>query len=387
MTDQMLRDLLEERVSGVAVPDLSAGAWRTGRRARRRTRLAVLGAAAAATAAVTLGGAVLTGTGRTTQPAPPPGGPTLTSAPTPPTAEPDARYEGVPVWWSVGREQEGDLSPVDDSPLPEVIDLRSAPTAERPDRAVAAFAVGDQVRLVDPSGAQLSLSLDRLDDVTKPNGYRYRPVSHSMLSPTGEYLVFPQDDSVEVYTLATGQWRSIDTGDRVTRFVTWVGDDSFVLPGSASGGGDVLDVRGDLVSPGGTQMRSPRLRPGFDTRTAQAFGLTRRSPGGSEAQAWGMGVPVPVADPGKHLAEPEFVAARVGGVTRVLAILWEIHDEGRYLQCCPVAGWLDDRTLVYESRQTDPALVAWTVGSDEFRLVSRIEGSYAVASFAQLWQD
>ena len=100
-----------------------------------------------------------------------------------------------------------------------------------------------------------------------------------------------------------------------------------------------------------------------------------------------MGVPVPVADAGNYLSEPEFIAASVGGEPSVLAMMWDIRDDGhggRFLQCCPVAGWLDDRTLVYESRQTQPALVAWTVGTDDFGLVSRIEGQYLLASFADL---
>ena len=42
MTDQQLRDLLEERVADLTMPDLSATAWRAGRRAERRRRLAVV---------------------------------------------------------------------------------------------------------------------------------------------------------------------------------------------------------------------------------------------------------------------------------------------------------------------------------------------------------
>ena len=45
MTDQQLRDLLEERVADVTMPDVSTVAWRDGRRSRRRDRLAVAGAA------------------------------------------------------------------------------------------------------------------------------------------------------------------------------------------------------------------------------------------------------------------------------------------------------------------------------------------------------
>jgi len=380
MTDQQLRDLLEERVAEVTMPDLSGVAWREGRRTRRRDRLAVLGAAAFAMAAVTVGVAVLADDGRTTGPTPAPGVPTLTPTP---SAGPDAAYEGVPVWWSLGQAQEVNLPPVEDAPLPAVIDLGSGPLVEAMDRAVAAFSVGDQVRLVDSDGGQANVSLERLGDLVKPNGYGYRPVHQSMLSPTGDYLVFPQNDGVAVYTVGTGEWRSIDTGDQVTRFVTWVADDAFALPPTQAGGsGPVYDVagaqRGDL--------RSESFEPPFDVGSTQAFGPTRRLDG-SQAQSYGMGVPIPVADAGGYLSEPEFIAAEAGGVTSVLALMWDIRgggQSGRFLQCCPVAGWLDDRTLVYESRQTDPALVAWTVGTDDFGLVSRIEGQYLLASFARL---
>ena len=96
---------------------------------------------------------------------------------------------------------------------------------------------------------------------------------------------------------------------------------------------------------------------------------------------------MPVADAGQYLSDPEFISARAGGQESVLSIQWNVRDEGhggRFLQCCPVAGWLDDRTLVYQSRQTAPALVAWTVGTNDFGLVSTIKGQYLLASFADM---
>jgi hypothetical protein len=330
-------------------------------------------------AAVTVGVAVLADDGPTARPAPAPGVPTL--SPTP-SDGPDAAYEGVPVWWSLGQEQEVNLLPVDEAPLPSVIDLESGPQVEAMERAVAAFSVGDEVRLVDSRGAQLSVPLEGLDPLVKPNGYGYRPVHQSMLSPTGEHLVFPQNDAVAVYTISTGEWLSIPTGP-VTRFVTWVADDAFVLPPTLAGGsGPVYDVTGARLG----DLRHEAFRPPFETGPAQAFGPTKDHDG-SRAQSYGMGVSIPVADAGNYLSEPEFIAAEAGGASSVLALMWDIRgggQQGRFLQCCPVAGWLDDRTLVYESRQTDPALVAWTVGTDDFALVSRIDGPYLLASFADL---
>ena len=381
MTDQMLRDLLEERVADVTMRDVSAVAWRDGRRSRRRDRLAVAGAAGLATAAVTVGVALLVDDGATTGPSPAPGVPTSTPAPDP--GQPDAAYEGVPVWWSLSQAQEVNLPRVEDAPLPEVIDLEAGPRVKAMSQAVAAFWVDDRVVLVDMDGGQLSVDVSGLDKVTKPNGYRFRPPHQSMLSPEGSHLVFPQDGRVLVYALVTGEWREIDTGDARTLDVRWLDEGVFVLPQNGSGSsGPTWTVSG---SSGGWHG-IPRAEPGFGTLTAQAFGPTRSS-GSSSAQAWGMGVPVPVADAGTYLSEPEFIAANVGGEPSVLAMMWDIRDEGhggRFLQCCPVAGWLDDQTLVYESRQSQPALVAWTVGTDDFGLVSRIEGQYLLASFADL---
>ena len=66
-----------------------------------------------------------------------------------------------------------------------------------------------------------------LDDVAKPNGYGYRPVHHSMLSPTGEYLVFPQDDGRRGLH---GRHRRVERRSTpatpVTLDVTWDADDA-----------------------------------------------------------------------------------------------------------------------------------------------------------------
>jgi hypothetical protein len=395
MTDQQLRDLLRERVADVTMPDVAADAWRTGRRTRRRERVAAVGAVVVVSAAVATGVTVLADRGGSVGPAPVPG----TPLPSPPaTAEvepgevwdpapsdrPDATYQGVPIWWSPDERQELTLPPVA-SQLPAVIDLGTRVTAI--DYAVAAFSVdeGQEVLLTGPSGGQFSVDISFLDDVTKPNGYAYRPVHEAMLSPTGRYLVFPQDGSVQVYKVADGTWREIETGSRTTRFVAWVSDDSFILPDAPGGLGDALDVRG---RPAGRLVLAPP-DPGFDVGEAQRYGRTRTGQLGP-AQTWGMGADLPVRHAGKYAGQPDFLSVEVNGSPQALAFMW-IRGDGdggdRFKDCCPVASWLDDRTIVYESRQTSPALVAWTVGTNQFRLVSRIEGSYDLASFTRLWQD
>lgn len=379
MTDEKLRDLLEERVAHVTGRDLSGSAWRTGRRARRRSRQRALGAAGVVVAAVGTVALLLGQDGRSSGPSPAPSVPTATADV---EGEPDATYQGVPVFWSLGQEQEVSLPYVDRASLPPVIDLRSGPIVTSMDHAIAAFAVAGSVRLVDEDGGQLVLDISRLGDVVKSNGYGYAPVHASMLSPSGRYLVFPQNDSLEVYAVASGEWLSIDTGGAVTRFVTWASQDLLVLPPTEGGGqGPGYTLDGGRVSDVGVT----RLRPLFGVGDAQAFGPTR-SAGDARAQSYGMGLPIPVAA-GTYLSNPEFIYAQVGAAPSVLSIMWNLRNGdhgGRFLQCCPVAGWLDGRTLVYESRQAQSALVAWTVGTDDFALVSRIEGQYLVASYADL---
>jgi hypothetical protein len=394
MTDQQLRDLLRDRVADESMPDVSAAAWRAGSRARRRERAAVVGAAVLVTATVATGATVLTGDGGPVQPAPAPGTSTPTAGPTTdaddaavwdpePSDRPDATYQGVPVWWSPDERQELTL-PAVGSQLPEVIDLGVRVKAI--DYAVAAFSdvEGDRVLLTGPSGGQVSVDISWLDDVVKPNGYSYRPVHEAMLSPTGRYLVFPQAGSVQVYFVEKGTWRRIDTGDRTTRFVAWVNDDSFILPDAPGRIGDAIDVRGQPA--GRLELTPPD--PGFDTGTAAPYGRTRTGQVG-RAQTWGMGADLPVRD-GRYVSQPDFLSVDDSGSPKALAFMWRIgngDDGGRSKNCCPVASWLDERTIVYESRQTEPVLVAWVVGTNQFRLVSRIEGDYAVASFTRLWQD
>ena len=255
-----------------------------------------------------------------------------------PDATPDATYEGVPIWWSPDQDEEQGL-PAIDSPLPAEIDLDEATpfVAHELDRAVAAFARGRSVTLVGPGGELRTVDVSRLEKVTKPNGYSYLPTSTGMLTSNGEWLVFRQPGpSYAIYRIATGEWSTVDSY-------------------SDAADGAPLDL-------------------GFDPGPAAKYGENRDG-----AQTFGMGVPLPVRKPGTYLDVPDFLVARGA----VLAIMWDPHGQaGRYKDCCPVAGWLDDDTVVYESRQTDPLLVSWRLRTHEFGLVSRIRGDYDVASFA-----
>jgi hypothetical protein len=370
MTQERLRELLRERVADEQMPDFADRAWQAARRLRRRHRL---GAAAGVVAATVLASGVAAVTGSN------PPDPETPGEPAPLVSTPDATYRGVPVWWSPDQQQEQEL-PVVGSPLPASIDL----DASRPlgagelERAIAAFARGRSVVLVGPGGELRTVDLSRLQDVTKPDGYSYFPTGTAMLSPHGEYLVFPQDGHLAVLTIRTHSWTAIDTGAASTLYPVWTGERTLVLVSAPFGrSGPVVDVPDGVV---GAEIAIAEPAPLFDG-DAQAYGPTKLAPAeSSQAQSWGMGIPLPVSDRAGYRSEPEFLA--VDGAALVFMNLVGDGQGSRYQQCCPVAGWLDERTVVYESRQDRPVLVAWTQGTEQFRLVSRMRGSYDVASFA-----
>jgi hypothetical protein len=344
MTQERLRELLRERVADETMPDRSGPAWRAARVVRRRRRLGAAAGVVVATVGVSTGIAVVGST--PPAPVPPPDRGISDRSEVPQT--PDATYEGVPVWFSPDQDEEQQLPGVD-GPLPADIDL----DASRPfvpgelDHALAAFARGRSVVLVGPEGELRTVDLSRLSKVTKPNGYAYFPTSSWMLGLDGRQLVFDQPGRQDaVFTIATGEWSS---------------------------------AVGAVIRAG-----SPRQIP-FDVSAVQRYGA-----GSKGAASWGMGLPLPVRHQGQELADPEFMLVNQAGFwddpapMAVLAFMWKATDGNgsRYKNCCPVAGWLDRDTVVYESRQDTSLLVAWQLGTDRFRLVSRIHGSYDVAGYA-----
>jgi hypothetical protein len=341
MTGERLRVLLRERVAEETMPDYSHRAWRAARVVRRRHRL---GAAAGVVAATVGVSAVIAAVSSTPAPAPVPG---VSDAP---PASPDATYQGVPVWWSPDQHEEQGLTPVD-SPLPAEIDLDASQpyvTGEL-DRAVAAFARGRSVVLVGPAGELRTVDVSRLEKVTKPNGYSYFPTGTGMLSEGGTQLLFPQPGGdVATFTIASGEWSS-----------------AFLS--------SCTKCSGTPLPTPGTGENAPK--PPFDASAAQPYGEVRDG-----AASWGMGVPLPVRNASTYLSSPEFLVAH-GAVLAFMDLIGDGQDT-RYKECCPVAGWLDPQTVVYESRQTDPVLVAWRVRTGDFFLVSRIRGQYDVASYA-----
>lgn len=375
MSDETLRDLLEERVADLAGRDLAAGSWEAATRLRRRRRTTALAGVAAATALVV---------GVTALVARDPGPAAAPAAPGP-SASPDAVVDGAHVWWSPDLAEEAALPRVD-SVLPPQVDVAGAPdVADRPiGRVRAALAVLDEsgellrVVLVATDGTR-ALDVSRLDPVERRStGYRLPPVGASMLSPDGRTLAFPQDDGIAFYDVQLRTWRDVPIGGRDPVDLRWAGPRLLVL---ADGSG--LSVDGTPVD---LDLSRPRTLGLVGDATAHGPWLTAPD-GVASAQAYDVGALVP-ARGASYSVNPETLVVQDGTAPEVLAISSSVND-GRFKQCCPVAGWLDDDTLAYESRSAEPRLLAWDVGTRRFGLVTRIVGlsgpgeSY-VGSYADL---
>lgn len=376
MTDERLRDLLEERVADLTTRDLAAGAWQEGARRRRHRRTA--GAAVtAAVAALVVGVSLVVGGSPAADPPP-------SDRPAP--TEPDATVGGARVWWSPDVAEEAAL-PAVDSPLPDQVDLDAVGPDAATDpltRAVAAYGVvdgaGDVARLllVGPEGEERTLDVSRLDPVAKPNGYRLSPITRTMLSPDGRTLAFGQDGAVAFFDVALGTWREVPVGDRATHALRWAGPRLLAFPH-----GDGLSVDGTPVD-----VDLPVLGVLGPIDPATPHGPWVHSADGiSDAQAFGYGARLPSRG-AEYTGHPETVVVQDAAAPDVLAISSTV-DDGRYKDCCPVVGFLDGDTVLYESRSAEPRVLAWDVGTRTFGVAATIVGVAAgdesyVGSYAQL---
>jgi len=395
MSEQTLRDLMDDAVAEVTAIDVAQRAWFAAE--RRRTRTVVTALASAAVVVLVVGTAAVAGFENRALPGPPGTvSPSTTSGVTS-TADvaSDAVYQGVPVWWSPDLDQELRLPlvPPELAPLPAVIDVPSmlaeaADVMTAPvDRAAGAFALAQHGRsfavlLVTRTGQTRKLHLTSLTPFEEEEGYAVNPAQPTMLSPDGRRLVFPQRDHLMVFTLSTGEWKRLDTGTAQTAYIRWLDDETLQLPQSEAGGpGPVFDLDGNQV---GSAVLAP---PAKDLDVSEPFdnprGWSQSNGFGVAAQSWGMGPHLPVRDPARYLSGPAYLAVTGPDDTRVLAFMTGV-DAVRWLDAPEVVGWLDRDTVVYESVAADrDLLVAWRVGTHDFWRVSNVRGG-GVTSLADL---
>ncbi|MGC4110594.1 MAG: hypothetical protein QM747_09265 [Nocardioides sp.] len=399
MTDT-LHDLLHASVADADMPDVADAAWRSGGRARRRRAAATV--AGVACVALVVGGLVWAadqeGGAHRVAPVHQPT-PSSDPGPAPGGNRPDGSYRGTSVWWAPSVAQESALA-YTSSPFPTTIDL-SAPesglTGDPIGRGVAAFAVYGPSGALESGRVLGSDGLLRTVDLTPagpaansapvlpmrdPEGNLRVRAGASMLSPTGEYLMFPQSHSIRVLTLADGRWSTIETGRAETWDATWTEDGRIVLwdPAHPAAGAPVYGVNGRRIAdPSATDDLRPRWN-------ADPYGLPRRSPRGFLAQSYTAGPDVP-QPPRLHLSPGQ--SDWIGVAAAPDAILVLPQEASRQKQCCQVAGWLGD-DVVFESRSSEGLrILAWQVGTGHFWQVSQVVGwtpgmESVVSSYARL---
>ncbi len=299
----------------------------------------------------------------------------------------------MPVWWSPTLVQEERLPAYPQDVLPATIDLSApaAPLAEHPiARAVAAFASSTEgiplqyVRVLAPDGRLLEVDATSVKPMTDPEGNQRIRVGPSLLSRSGEYLLFPQNHSLLVYTLRTGQWRTIDTGDAPTWNATWIGNTRISLADPSRPLAQAPEYSIDGTFEGTGNVTGMGLI-GVPLSSSQVYGRMRSGRNGN-AQAFTAGAPIP--EPPRSGTQPGS-SDWVSAATSPPGILLIPSEAGRQKQCCQVDGWIGPRTVMYDSASSDGTrLVAWDVGTGRFWQVSRITGvllgeQSVTASYAQ----
>lgn len=411
MTDQRLHDLLHETVADVTGPDLADRAWRAGMRGRRRRTTTVVAAAAAAVVAVAGTVALVQRDPAAPQPTPAPthtptptptpspttgpdGGPSVPSTYRPTDSAPDATYGGVSVWWAPTVADEQRLPAYADSPFPGVIDVSQVlgSVDDHPlDTALAAFGVygaEGQVEAVEVLGADgrlRSVDVSRVQPMTDPEGHQRVRLGPSLLSRAGDYLMFPQEHSILLYTLRTGRWSSFDTGTTSTWDATWISADVIALadPSRPLAMAPLYSVDG--VTNGSSNVIGQAI-PDVPLGSSQLWGRARTG-GTGMAQAFTAGAEIPEPPGG---SSPPGVSDWISVVGSDPAILLIPSESGREKSCCQVSGWISPTTVLYDSRtSTGTDLLAWQVGTGRFWKVSQLTGftlgqETLVTSYAQL---
>ncbi|MCX6400893.1 MAG: hypothetical protein NTX33_13315 [Propionibacteriales bacterium] len=389
MTDQRLRDLLHEHVADLAPTDLGARAWQGARRTRQRRAAGVAGAAVATVVVVAGSLAIAKDDGGSpADPAPTPT--TEQSTVGSPVVEPGADYRGAKTWWAPPSAEERNLPILGGTPLPDEIDLApGAPAHPAGMRAVAVFELAGEsgapgrVVVVGADRTSYSLDVGRLDPVTDEVGNVFQPLGEESLAPDGRHVFFVQKSALEVYDLITGAWATYETVPWLAESARWISATEIWAPGelgSPDGTGTTYDVTGAEPT---SVPTDPRV---WDT-SDEPFGPVRESAGGGVAQAMFLAEPA-TGPTGGPVGGTDALAARTGD-DEVHLLVAPGFDDGRWKGCCPVVGWLDDETVLLQSRSNESRILAWRVGTPDLQRVSRLVGwepgqESAVGSFADL---
>jgi hypothetical protein len=368
MSEAPVRAALQDLADGVAPVDLVGGVWRTAVRRRRRRRAAGAVATVACVAAV----AVAAGVGSS---------PLADRAPRPAHPDRTQHVDGHPAWLAPHPGQEPSL-PLTRSSLPGKVAL----SGSRQDGAEPVFAAVasldrtgrvTRVRLVDARGHVWRLETETMNLVVDPFASSFgseAEVSPSYtrqsLSPDGRSVAFVTDKGFVVDDIRRSGWSFIETPGAdpgLLHTFHWAGPRTLVF------GDQQVDIRSGRMSaaPLDHGERGP-IRMG--ARTGQA----RANPSGARTAQGGAPVDLP---PGLNAGTDTPQGVVVEGKDPALLVL----GGDRTRSCCPVAGWLDDQRVVYESPTDEGVrLLAWDTASGEVTRLAEMTGLAGsdVTSFA-----
>lgn len=388
MTEQTLREALNDIASDITGPDLVDAAWAGATRRRRRTGIALTSGVAASVALVAVGATVVGSTPDagpdpaktpTGDPSPSVPSPSVPSEPTRPDA---TDSQGNPVWLSPSVAEEATLPWLTQSVLPRVLDVGDGPRTEPLfSSAVAVFLVGDvdadaapsRAVVVDRDGGTSSIDIGHLDPVRDENGNAAAQLPAG-LSPDGRHVAFTQNSSIEVYEFGAASWQSVDTPDWLAEGARWLDNETLWVPDVL--GGDV----GSTYNLGGALTARDVPWRGA-APSPDGYGPTKLNSAGRHARSQSSSSSVKVG--GQTWGGYEALVVQTGERRQLLAY-WPPY-EGRSKGCCEVVGWFDRDTVAYRSGDR---ILAWRLGTDFHFRVTDITGvgagEWSVASFADL---
>lgn len=377
MTDA-LRDLLHDAVADITSSDAADRAWQTGARRRRRHTIARVTLSTATVLAV-FGGTALVWNQRTES----------HHRADSVANQPDAHYQGRPVWFAPSLDKEKSLPRLPDSPLPTVVDL-SAPApdlATHPlSRAAAAYAVVSdrgvkRVVLVGPNGELRSVDISRVKPMTDPEGNKRVDAGPAMLSPSGETLMFPQDFGIELFDIKTHTWRWLYTiPSNSTWGALWDDSENIHVPT-----GDNYAYSIDPNSPP-TDWQIGDTVDTIPPSGSQPYGIYRIGDGPAQSYSAGADVPQP-ASLGLSPRQSDWLG--IAGILFKDRVLVFPAEPGRQKFCCQVDAWVGRDVLLFDSRSSDGVRVlGWQVGTHRFWHVTKIVGvNYGKQSVVSSYAD
>jgi hypothetical protein len=370
MSEAAVRAALHDLGDDVAPVDLVGGVWRTAVRRRRLRRAAGTVVMVACVAAAV---AVAAGVGMS---------PRADLAPGPANPDHSHQVDGHPAWLAPRPGEESSL-PLTRSSLPGTVAL-SGSRQDGSEPVVAAVASLDRtgrvtrVRLVDARGNAWRLETDTMDLVVDPFASSFGSKAETpsftgqSLSPGGRSVAFVTRNGFVVDDIAANGWSFIEAPGAdpgLMHGFHWAGPRTLMF------GDQQVDIRSGRVSAAAPLDLGGEGRP---IRMGARTGQARTNPSGARTAQGGFPVDLP---PGQDTGTDTPQAVVVEGTDPALLVLGGARTRG----CCPVAGWLDDQRVVYESPTGQGMrLLAWDAASGEVTRLAEITGLTGsdIASFA-----